>query len=76
MTTIISSPLSKAKEVEIVYERILQCESIDEMDYASKLVDFLQESQPEEREIIQDMRDLVCDLTFQFYFERYPISKN
>jgi hypothetical protein len=76
MTTIISSPLSKAKEVEIVYERILQCESIDEMGYASKLVDLLQESQPEEKEIIQDMRDLVCDLTFRFYFERYPISKN
>jgi hypothetical protein len=72
MTTIISSPLSKAKEVEIVYERILRCESIDEMDYASKLVDLIEESQPEEREIIKDMRNLVCDLTFQFYFERYP----
>ena len=50
MTIIISSPLTKAKEVEIVYERILKCESIDEMDYASKLVDFIEESQPEERD--------------------------
>jgi hypothetical protein len=76
MTTIISSPLTKAKEVEIVYERILRCESIDEMRYASELVDFIEDSQPEEREIIKDMRNLVCDLTFQFYFERYPISEN
>jgi hypothetical protein len=76
MTTIISSPLSKAKEMQIVYERILACESIDEMNYASKLVDIFEESQPEEGEIIKDMRNLVCDLTFQFYFERYPISKN
>jgi len=75
MTTIISSPLTKAKEVEIVYERILACESIDEMDYASKLVDLIEESQPEEKEIIYDMRNLVCDLTFQFYFERYPQYK-
>jgi hypothetical protein len=72
MATIISTPITRAKEVEIVYERILACESIDEMDYASKLVDLVQESQPEEKEIIQDMRNLVCDLTFEFYFQRYP----
>ncbi len=76
MKTIISSPLSKAKEVEIVYQRIMECESIDEMNYASKLVDLFEESQPNEREIIKDMRNLVCDLTFEFYFEKYPISKN
>ncbi len=71
-----SSPYIKAKEVEIVYQRIMECESIDEMNYASKLVDIFEESQPEEREIIKDMRNLVCDLTFRFYFERYPINLN
>lgn len=67
-----SSPFTRAMEAELVYSRILACESIDEMDYASKLVDLFQESQPEEKKMIQEMRDLVCDLTFEFYFQRYP----
>lgn len=70
-----SSPLIRAKEMEIVYERIEACTSIDQMGYASLLVDEFEKSQPEEREIIQDMRDLVCDLTFKFFLEKYPTQK-
>ena len=66
-----SSPFTRAKEVEKVYGLIFECESIDDMGHIAKVVDEFEKSQPEEREIIKDMRNIVCDMTFQFYFERY-----
>jgi hypothetical protein len=75
MSTLLSSPTSRANEMQMVYQRIEACSSIDEMNYASKLVDLYQESNPQEKEVIQSMRDLVCDLTFKFYLERYPSQK-
>ena len=72
MKSLFTSPYTKAKEIDMVYDLIEQCQSIDEMGKITEVVDSLEESQPEEREIIQDMRNLVCDLTFRFYFERYP----
>jgi hypothetical protein len=62
----------KAKEIDLVYSLIDKCKSIDDMRNISLVVDELEKSQPAEKEIIQDMRDLISDLTFKFYFERYP----
>lgn len=75
MTTLIKSPVSKAKEVELVYSRIFNCKTIDDMGNISKIVDEFAKSQPEEREIIGDMRDIVCDMTFEYYYDRYPQYK-
>jgi hypothetical protein len=72
MNTLIKSPVTKAKEVELVYGRIFNCKSIDDMGNITKIVDEFAISQPEEKEIIGGMRDIVCDMTFNFYYERYP----
>jgi len=73
MEKIITSPFIKAIEMQMVYDRIESCSSMDDMGNITKVVDEFEKSQPEEKEIIKDMRNLVCDLTFQFYLEKYAV---
>lgn len=68
--------MTKIQEINLVNEFIDTCNSIDQMGLATKLVDNLEKSQPNEKAIIYEMRQQVCDLTFKFYFERYPINLN
>ena len=59
-------------EVNRVNEIIDNCTSIEDTELASKAIDYLKLNQPNEKEIIQIMRDDVCDLTFKFFIEKYP----
>jgi len=67
-----TSPYLRQIEVNRVNEIIDNCVSIEDTELASKAIDYLKLNQPNEKEIIQIMRDDVCDLTFKFFIEKYP----
>lgn len=67
-----TSPYLRQIEVNIVNEIINNCVSIEDTELASKAIDYLKLNQPNEKEIIQIMRNDVCDLTFKFFIEKYP----
>jgi len=69
-----TSPYLRQIEVNMVNEIIDNCVSIEDTELASKAIDYLKLNQPNEKEIIQIMRNDVCDLTFKFFIEKY--SKN
>ena len=70
--TLITSPVTRSFEVERVVNYVTNCKSLEDTAVASKMVDFLQKSQPEEREIIKSLRNEICDMSFEFYFKKYP----
>ena len=65
------SPLLHAQEVNLINRIIDTCETLEDTMVASKAVDYLQKSQPNEKEIIQEMRDVICDMSFDFYVRKY-----
>ena len=67
-----TSPYLRQLEVNMVNEIINNCVSIEDTELASKAIDYLKLNQPNEKEIIQTMRNDVCDLTFKFFIEKYP----
>ena len=67
-----TSPYLRQLEVNMVNEIINNCVSIEDTELASKAIDYLKLNQPNEKEIIQIMRNDVCDLTFKFFIEKYP----
>lgn len=67
-----TSPYLRQIEVNMVNEIINNCVSIEDTELASKAIDYLKLNQPNEKEIIQIMRNDVCDLTFKFFIEKYP----
>ena len=67
-----TSPYLRQMEVNMVSEIIDNCQSIEDTSLASKAIDYLKLNQPNEKEIIQIMRNDVCDLTFKFFIEKYP----
>ncbi len=67
-----TSPYLRQIEVNMVNEIINNCVSIEDTELASKAIDYLKLNQPNEKEIIQTMRNDVCDLTFKFFIEKYP----
>ncbi len=74
MEKLMTSPYLRQIEVNMVNEIINNCVSIEDTELASKAIDYLKLNQPNEKEIIQTMRNDVCDLTFKFFIEKY--SKN
>jgi len=70
-----TSPYLRQIEVNRVSEIIDNCRSIEDTALAAKAIDYLKENQPNEREVIQIMRDDLCDLTFKFYLEKYPSTQ-
>ncbi len=74
MEKLMTSPYLRQIEVNMVNEIINNCVSIEDTELASKAIDYLKLNQPNEKEIIQIMRNDVCDLTFKFFIEKY--SKN
>jgi hypothetical protein len=72
MKQLMTSPFLRQMEINLVSEIIDNCKSIEETALASKAIDVLEENQPNEREVIQIMRDDLCDLTFKYYIEKYP----
>jgi hypothetical protein len=74
MEKLMTSPYLRQIEVNMVNEIIDNCVSIEDTELASKAIDYLKLNQPNEKEIIQIMRNDVCDLTFKFFIEKY--SKN
>ena len=67
-----TSPYLRQIEVNMVNEIIDNCVSIEDTELDSKAIDYLKLNQPNEKEIIQIMRNDVCDLTFKFFIEKYP----
>lgn len=67
-----TSPYLRQMEVNMVNEIINNCVSIEDTELASKAIDYLKLNQPNEKEIIQIMRNDLCDLTFKFFIEKYP----
>jgi hypothetical protein len=72
MKQLMTSPFIRQTEINLVSEIIDNCKSIEETALAAKAIDVLEENQPNEREVIQIMRDDLCDLTFKYYIEKYP----
>jgi hypothetical protein len=72
MEKLMTSPYLRQIEVNMVNEIIDNCVSIEDTELASKAIDYLKLNQPNEKEIIQTMRNDVCDLTFKFFIEKYP----
>jgi hypothetical protein len=72
MEKLMTSPYLRQIEVNMVNEIINNCVSIEDTELASKAIDYLKLNQPNEKEIIQTMRNDVCDLTFKFFIEKYP----
>ena len=76
MKQLMTSPFLRQMEINQVSEIIDNCKSIEDTALAAKAIDALEENQPNEREVIQIMRDDVCDLTFKYFIEKYPNSNN
>ena len=72
MEKLMTSPYLRQMEVNMVNEIINNCVSIEDTELASKAIDYLKLNQPNEKEIIQIMRNDLCDLTFKFFIEKYP----
>jgi hypothetical protein len=72
MKQLMTSPFLRQMEINLVSEIIDNCKSIEETALAAKAIDVLEENQPNEQEVIQIMRDDLCDLTFKYYIEKYP----
>ena len=72
MEKLMTSHYLRQIEVNMVNEIIDNCVSIEDTELASKAIDYLKLNQPNEKEIIQIMRNDVCDLTFKFFIEKYP----
>ncbi len=68
---LITSPIIRFYEVDAVVSFVNECETLEDTAIASKMVDFLQDSQPEEKEIIKSLRNVICDMSFDFYIEKY-----
>jgi Na+-translocating ferredoxin:NAD+ oxidoreductase RnfC subunit len=75
MKQLMTSPLLRQMEINRVSEIIDGCESIEDTALAAKAIDALEENQPNEREVIQIMRDDLCDLTFKYFLIKYPNTK-
>ena len=69
---LMTSPITSAYEIETVAKFVSDCETLEDTSVASKMVDLLQRSQPEEREIIKSLRNEICDMSFDFFFKKYP----
>lgn len=65
------SPLLHAQEINLVNKIIDMCETLEDTLVATKAVDFLQKSQPNEKEIVQEMRNVICDMSFDFHARKY-----
>jgi hypothetical protein len=72
MKQLMTSPFLRQMEVNLVSEIIDNCKSIEDTALAAKAIDVLEENQPNEQEVIQIMRDDLCDLTFKYFIEKYP----
>jgi hypothetical protein len=72
MKQLMTSPFIRQTEINLVSEIIDNCKSIEETALAAKAIDVLEENQPNEQEVIQIMRDDLCDLTFKYFIEKYP----
>jgi hypothetical protein len=75
MKQLMTSPFLRQMEVNLVSEIIDNCKSIEDTALAAKAIDALEENQPNEREVIQIMRDDLCDLTFKYFLIKYPNTK-
>lgn len=69
---IISSPLSRMAEIEKVASIINNCKCLHDTGVISILIDKLQESQPNEIETIRLFRNILCDMSFKYFIEKYP----
>jgi hypothetical protein len=67
--------LLQAQEVNLVNKIIDNCETLEDTLVAAKAVDYLQKSQPNEKEIVQEMRDVICDISFDFFARKYNTKK-
>ena len=65
------SPLMRVYELTAIVDFVNSCETLEHTSVATKMVDKLQESQPEETEVIQSLREVICDMSFDFYLEKY-----
>jgi hypothetical protein len=74
MGKLMTSPYLRQIEVNRVNEIIDNCTSIEDTELASKAIDYLKLNQPNEKEIIQIMRDDLCHITFKLFIDKYPKS--
>lgn len=72
MKKLMTNPFLRQMEINRVSEIIDNCRSIEDTALAAKAIDSLEENQPNESEVIQIMRNDVCDLTFKYFIEKYP----
>jgi len=66
----------KSPELQIIAQNkvsdiIGNLTTIDDCGYASNVIDFYQKDFPEDKEFTQQMRDFLCDRTFELYNKRY-----
>lgn len=71
-----TNPLLRTHEVNMVNEIINNCSSLEDTAIAAKAIDSLEKSQPNEKATIWEMRQIVCDLSFEYYAKRYAQQKN
>jgi hypothetical protein len=45
---------------------------ISECDRPAKAIDWYEKQNPSDRANIQDMRDVLCDKTFELFIKKYP----
>jgi len=52
-----------------IYDIIEGCETMEDTGNASKVIDSYQSDKPEEKEFLYDVRNLLCDKTFDIFLD-------
>lgn len=65
------SPSSKVEELSLISKYVSNCKTLSDTVSAAILVDHLEESQPNEKDIIWQLRQDISSMPFAFYKKKY-----
>lgn len=66
-----TSPSSKVEELSLISKYVSNCKTLSDTASAATLVDHLEESQPNEKDIIWQLRQDISSMAFAFYKKKY-----
>ncbi len=68
-----TSPFIRIQEINLVNQIVESCSTLEDTALASKAIDHLEVTQPEEKAVIKELRNMLCDISYDFYAERYGL---
>ena len=66
------SPDLQIQLYNFIWRTLSSLEDISECNAPSNIIDWYEKQNPTDKESIHDMRNVLCDITFELFSKKYP----